>query len=213
MLDGRDPRLSRAAAIAEALDIDFRLGLDPEDSIVGIPPWAQLLRDDLAPLLAELRSKSGSSGNVLHFVPAAGEAGAESEFEPVRRYDRSTLRLAAGAHSFSDSEAAAGEVRFRRDWLRAQDLRAANLVLLDAAGDSMAPTISDGDAVLVDESRTEPVHGRIFAMRTVDGPLVKRLRKRRGHWWADSDNKEYKPRSVSREDRLLGLVVWWAHTE
>ena len=208
VLDGRDPRLSRAAEIAEALNIDFRLGPDPKDPIVGIPPWAQLLREDLELLINELRSSK-----VLPFIPTGEIATADDEFEPVRRYDQATLRLAAGSHSFSDIEPSVGEVRFRRDWLRAQHLQAANLVLLDATGDSMAPAIRDGDAILVDESRTKPVDGRVFAVRTVDGPLVKRLRRRSGRWWADSDNREHESRSISREDRLLGLVVWWAHTE
>ena len=181
------------------------------------------LTDDPAPVAdqtSDIETKSlqapggpSSPGRILQFVPTGKDLGVEDEFEPVRRYDRSTLRLAAGSHSFPDIELVASEVRFRSDWLRAHHLRAANLVLLDAAGDSMAPAIRDGDSVLVDESRIEPIHGRVFAMRTVDGPLVKRLRKRRERWWADSDNQEHKPRPVFREDRLLGLVVWWAHTE
>lgn len=77
----------------------------------------------------------------------------------------------------------------------------------------MAPAIRDGDSILVDESRTKAVDGRVFAVRTVDGPLVKRLRKRSGGWWIVSDNQEHTSRPISPEDRLLGLVVWWAHTE
>ena len=208
VIEGRNCSLARAAEIAAALDIDFRLGPDPKDPIVGIPPWAQLLREDLELLINELRSSK-----VLPFIPAGEIATDDDEFEPVRRYDQATLRLAAGSHSFSDIESAAGEVRFRRDWLRAQHLQAANLVLLDASGDSMAPAIRDGDSILVDESRIKPVDGRVFAVRTVDGPLVKRLRRRSGRWWADSDNREHESRSISSEDRLLGMVVWWAHTE
>jgi len=180
----------------------------PAEPFANAPPWAQSLRDDLALLLGQFKSNK-----VLQFVPAGEDVGAEDEFESVRRYDRSTLRLAAGSHSFPDIELVASEVRFRRDWLRAHHLQAANLVLLDATGDSMAPAIRDGDSVLVDESRVKPVDGRVFAMRTIDGPLVKRLRKRRGRWWAVSDNQEHKSRPVFEEDRLLGLVVWWAHSE
>ena len=172
------------------------------------------LTDDPTPAAdRDSGTEAPSREKVLPFIPAGKSASLDDEFESVRRYDRSSLRLAAGSHSFSDIESAAGEVRFRRDWLRAHHLKAASLVLLDATGDSMAPAIRDGDSVLVDESRTKPVDGRVFAVRTVDGPLVKRLRRRSGRWWADSDNREHESRSISREDRLLGMVVWWAHTE
>ena len=45
-----------------------------------------------------------------------------------------------------------------------------------------------------------------------DELLVKRLRKRKGRWWANSDNSDYEPRPMEEEDEVLGLVVWWAHT-
>ena len=57
VLEGRDPKLSRAAAIAEALDIDFRLGKDQGDSLAAAPSWARSLRDDVTQLLAEIRSR------------------------------------------------------------------------------------------------------------------------------------------------------------
>ncbi len=41
------------------------------------------------------------------------------------------------------------------------------------------------------------------AQWTPDGLLVKRLRKRKGRWWADSDNDVYEPRPISRSDRAL----------
>ena len=57
VLDGRDPKLSRAAEIAQALDIDFRLRPDPSDPTEGMPSWARLIRDDLALLLAEIKPR------------------------------------------------------------------------------------------------------------------------------------------------------------
>ena len=45
------------------------------------------------------------------------------------------------------------------------------------------------------------------------GPLVKRVRKRDHRWWADSDNEEYEPQPLDDRARILGRVVWWAHTD
>ena len=139
--------------------------------------------------------------------------GPDDEYESVRRYNAEDLRLAAGVRAFIDREPQASEIRFRKDWLQTHALAAKNLMLINVIGDSMFPTIEDGDSVLIDESRRTPRSGRIFSLRTLDGPLVKRLRKRQGRWWADSDNGEYKPRLMRENDQTLGQVVWWAHTE
>ena len=139
--------------------------------------------------------------------------GPDDEYESVRRYNAEDLRLAAGVRAFIDREPQASEIRFRKDWLQTHALAAKNLMLLNVIGDSMFPTIEDGDSVLIDESRRTPRSGRVYGLRTLDGPLVKRLRKRQGRWWADSDNGEYKPRLMREDDQTLGQVVWWAHTE
>ena len=52
-----------------------------------------------------------------------------------------------------------------------------------------------------------------YALRTGDSPLVKRLRKRDHRWWADSDNEEYEPQPLDDRARIMGRVVWWAHTD
>ena len=31
--------------------------------------------------------------------------------------------------------------------------------------------------------------------------------------WADSDNEEYEPQPLDDRARIMGRVVWWAHTE
>ena len=61
---------------------------------------------------------------------------------------------------------------------------------------SMEPELFDGDSVLVDHSRCDPVEGEIFALRTLEGPLVKRLRFHDDRWWASSDNDS--PQNGSR---------------
>ena len=77
----------------------------------------------------------------------------------------------------------------------------------------MVPTLHDGDSALMDETRRRPRSGQIYALRTAEGLLVKRLRKREGQWWADSDNPDYDSRALEEDDEILGQVAWWAHTE
>ncbi len=137
----------------------------------------------------------------------------DEDYETVRRYESEDVALAAGTGTFADQEPVAGEVKFRTSWLREHHLRANDLFLVDVLGDSMEPTICDGDSALVDETHRSPRSGKIYALRTGDGPLVKRLRKRDHRWWADSDNDKYEPQPLDDVARILGRVVWWAHTD
>ena len=137
----------------------------------------------------------------------------DEDYETVRRYESEDVRLAAGTGTFADQEPVAGEVKFRTSWLREHHLRAKDLFLADVLGDSMETTIFDGDSALVDETHRSPRSGKIYALRTGDGPLVKRLRKRHHRWWADSDNKKYEPQPLDDRARIMGRVVWWAHTD
>ncbi len=137
----------------------------------------------------------------------------DEDYESVRRYESEDVRLAAGTGTFTDQEPAAGEVKFRTSWLRKRRLRAKDLFLVDVLGDSMERTIFDGDAALVDETHRSPRSGKIYALQAGEGPLVKRVRKRDHRWWADSDNEEYEPQPLDDRARIMGRVVWWAHTD
>ena len=137
----------------------------------------------------------------------------DEDYESVRRYESEDVRLAAGTGTFADQEPVPSEVKFLKSWLRDHRLRAKDLFLADVLGDSMETTIYDGDSALVDESRMSPRSGKIYALRTGDGPLVKRVRKRDHRWWADSDNEEYEPQPLDDRARIMGRVVWWAHTD
>ena len=76
------------------------------------------------------------------------------------------------------------------------------------AGDSMAPAICDGDLVVLDAGRAEPLDSRVFVVRTGEGVLVKRLRRTDDRWDLESDNSAYEPRAVTGQDRILGQVAW-----
>ena len=79
-----------------------------------------------------------------------------------------------------------GSMSMPRSWsnLRSKGLRAKRLSLADVMGDSMEPKYVEGDSVLVNHASAEPIEGKVFALRTLEGPLVKRLRQEEGQWWA-----------------------------
>ena len=72
----------------------------------------------------------------------------------------------------------------------------------------MKPTLNDGDLILLDYSRTNPLDGQIFVLRTNDGLVVKRLRGGGLHWELASDNPAHQPQHVDQNDRVIGRVAW-----
>ena len=198
-----DPRWSTVEALAGALECSTS-SFGGEDALWGpeftspTPVSDREHEEDRDPDVSPIQSAPGWR---------------DEDYEGVRRYESEDVRLAAGTGTFADQEPVPGEVKFRTSWLRKRRLRAKDLFLVEVSGDSMEPKIYDGDSALVDESRTSPRSGRIYALRTGDGLLVKRLRKRNHRWWAVSDNDEYEPQPLDDVSQSLGRVVWWAHTD
>lgn len=110
-----------------------------------------------------------------------------------------------------------GVMAFKSSWLRANNLNQRHLDVIYASGNSMEPTINDGDVMLVDESKIEPKDGQIFAMQSATkGTIVKRLVKSDiGGWIIRSDNPDkarYGDEALRdgeiNEVRIIGRVVW-----
>ena len=82
------------------------------------------------------------------------------------------------------------------------------LVCIRATGDSMSPTVRDGDLIALDWSRRQPVGGQLFVVRVAEGVVVKRLRRRGGVWHLVSDNRTYRLRRIGAADRIIGQIAW-----
>lgn len=105
---------------------------------------------------------------------------------------------------------------FNKSWLRMTGANQKCLNLVTSTDDSMWPTISDHDVLLVDESQTVPADGQIYVMVSADkGMSVKRLVKApSGGWIIRSDEEDkvgYPDQELSASDasahRIVGRVV------
>ena len=206
-----------AAAKALEVSVDYLYGLT--DDPVPVDGRVEQLKDQLRSTEAE-RDRLWAQVAATAKLPDPDVSPIQSapgwhdeDYESVRRYESEDVALAAGTGTFAEQEPVAGEVKFRTSWLRKRRLKAKDVFLVDVLGDSMERTIFAGDAALVHEIHTSPRSGKIYALRTGDGLIVKRLRKRAHHWWADSDNGSYEPQPLDDVARILGRVVWWAHTD
>ncbi len=123
------------------------------------------------------------------------------------------IGASAGAGASIDGEAVEGEVAFDPKWLRdlGADPRALSIIRVE--GDSMAPTLDDGDDILVDGGDAAArLRDGIYVLRMDDVLMVKRIARAPGPGRISviSDNPHYR----SWDDlpmasvQLIGRVVW-----
>ncbi|MEJ2458882.1 MAG: S24 family peptidase, partial [Novosphingobium sp.] len=87
---------------------------------------------------------------------------------------RLTVGASAGQGAFPGAEEAFDALRFSVRWLRAMGLQADALSTIAVTGDSMEPTLRDGDEILVDR-RVGTLRDGIHVVRLEENLLVKRL--------------------------------------
>lgn len=109
------------------------------------------------------------------------------------RVPRIDAAVSAGPGALVDEDRAAGGEAVDPALLRRLGVRAENLSIVTARGESMLPTIADGDELLVDRADCALGSGGLFVAR-IDGALVvKRFEQRPQGIAVISDNPAYPP--------------------
>lgn len=124
-----------------------------------------------------------------------------------------SVQVAAGAGAFPIDEQPTRRLAFRRKWLRYRGLHEKDLVLVFAKGDSMEPTISDNNTLMIDTNQRELTDGAIYVIRTNHHLIVKRVQTLLGDAiLLLSDNPAYQPIEVQMSEandlEVIGRVVW-----
>lgn len=105
-----------------------------------------------------------------------------------------------------------GVVPFNREWLRTIARgNLADLFVARGEGDSMSPTLLDGDVVLIDTGqRRVEQQDRIWALSYGDLGMIKRVRRLpNGIYRVMSDNPSVPPIDTSDDEmHVVGRVVW-----
>lgn len=158
-------------------------------------------RIDIVAKLAE-----GLNCSIDWLVSGRGEGpAAESHFVKIPRYDAT---LAAGAGSWNEGRRKLDEIPFTREFLLKKLNRTSTkgLGVVEARGDSMAPTILDGALMLIDEDDTRVTDG-IFAFVHDGDARVKRIRKLTDGLSLISDNPAYDPETLIGADQGRVQIV------
>lgn len=139
-------------------------------------------------------------------LPAAGRRGG------LRLVPKLRIDASAGAGALTDSEVASGQIGFDEKWLKKFGCEPSELSLIRVLGDSMMPTLMDGDDIMVDRSAANrPLRDGVHVIRMDDVLMVKRLaRGPSGRVSVLSDNPAYPAwHDVDGiEVSVVGRVVW-----
>ncbi len=135
----------------------------------------------------------------------AGKAG-------LRTIPKLDVGASAGAGAMNEGEALAGKIGFDEKWLRKLGVDPKQLSLIRVEGDSMLPTLADGDDIMVDRAAANTaLRDGIHVIRMDDMLMVKRLaRGPKGRLSVLSDNPAY-PDWADVDGAavtVIGRVVW-----
>lgn len=121
---------------------------------------------------------------------------------------------ALGEGAVIDEYAETHKLKFRAESLRRKRLRPDRLAVLYGKGESMLPTIKNGDAILFDTSDIEPRDDKIYVISYEGALMAKRLIEIGGNWHIQSDNRDdpkwRKPVPVdeTKQFAIHGRVRW-----
>ncbi|MBF0148193.1 MAG: helix-turn-helix transcriptional regulator [Magnetococcales bacterium] len=142
---------------------------------------------------------------------------AEEEFVMVPRHE---VAASLGYGMENVSEQVVDHLAFKHRWLVDSGLDRNHLALISAVGDSMTPTINDGDLLLIDKriSKIKDLkNGTIYVFRVDTHLYAKRIQRRMdGSILVMSDNKIYSDEVISADSladiHFIGRVVWIGRT-
>ncbi|MBB3807948.1 XRE family transcriptional regulator [Pseudochelatococcus contaminans] len=140
---------------------------------------------------------SGSSSNQFVYIP---------------KFDAAEAQKGIGNDAIHSSA-----IAMRESWLKGIGTDPRQAYLLSFGGDSMEPTIRDGDLLLVDRSVEQVIDHGIYVLLVGGRLLVKRVQLRHdGSLVLRNDNPAYEVETVSADEasRLVieGRVRWFGRT-
>lgn len=204
--DGFARRLAEAIAPEKPTHFALRIGLPP--TTVSKYLRAGAANGPRLDIVARMAEATGTSLDWL--VWGRGEAVGDGDVVRVARYDAT---LAAGAGSWNEGKRRLDDMPFTSTFFQKKLGRTsgAGFAVLEARGDSMEPSISDGDLLLVDEADSRIIDG-VFAFLLDDEARVKRFRRRLDGISIISDNSIYDAEELATDqlDRItiIGRVRW-----
>ena len=151
-------------------------------------------------------------------IPESMLGGPEGDYDPAQSglvpVMQSAVRASAGPGAIPGGESARPYFAFDERWLRRlTSASAGQLSVIRVEGDSMAPTLADGDDILIDRNDcNDRLRDGVYVLRVDDALVVKRLALNpvRRRVTIQSDNPAYPdfPDCPLEDIQCIGRVIW-----
>ncbi|MBP7951888.1 MAG: helix-turn-helix transcriptional regulator [Sphingorhabdus sp.] len=145
-------------------------------------------------------------------APDKDERSGDARTSGLRMIPKLRIDASAGPGALVGDDEGIGQIGFDEKWLKNMGCQPSHLSLISVLGDSMAPTLIDGDDIMVDSSAANgPLRDGIHVIRIDDTLMVKRLAKGPGGRISIlSDNPAYPDwRDIDGAGiTVIGRVVW-----
>jgi phage repressor protein C with HTH and peptisase S24 domain len=133
------------------------------------------------------------------------------EYPAIRRVK---LKAQAGASGYAveyQKEDDGPPIVFRADWYKSKGYKPEKMLALRVTGESMAPSMYEGDLIVINTTSTAPKDGAPFLVNYEGEIVVKRLTRDDGLWWLTSDNpdqRRYGRKVCNGGTEIIGEVVY-----
>lgn len=196
-MSGSAPSVEKAAQICSAS------GITDVDKFIHYFAWLCLGIGE-SPDFSEIGAHGVTERKLSYSVDKS------DEFTLIDSY---AIYASAGHGSEIGHELQTEPMSFRTDWLKKEGFSPDRLAVIRAKGDSMEPTISDNDVILVLMSNGDAPRDGLHVIRLESGLFVKRLQfDPLGSVYVKSDNPAYNSMTISKDERsqlhVIGRVVW-----
>ncbi|QYH27399.1 XRE family transcriptional regulator [Aeromonas salmonicida] len=202
------PNVERFIAMAVVAGVDLRWLACGDD-------WERILAGATAIPSSGLSVQEAQEGAATHKIGSVDSTpcplvGANDDFTFIDSYQ---VFASAGHGQYVNDEQKSDAMAFRTEWLRKEGLKPERLAVIRAKGDSMEPTISDNDIILLHLANGEAPRDGLHVIRMEGGLFVKRLQfSPLGDVKVVSDNANYQSWEFTKEQRadlhVVGRVVW-----
>lgn len=191
---------TKSLAIEPATRLAKHFGLNP----MWISKGVGLVRD-ISPS-SDTHMESGDAESPVLLISL-------SEHPDLLSVPRVKFKLSAGVSGYAvEPEEGNGKpVFFRKDWFEMHNYKPEKLFSVRVSGNSMEPSLWDGDLVVINTADTGPHDGDVFAMNYEGEMVIKRMRRDAGEWWATSDNSDqrrFAPKRCTEDVSIIGRVVY-----
>ncbi len=133
------------------------------------------------------------------------------DYPAIRRVK---LKAQAGASGYAveyQKEDDGPPIVFRADWYKSKGYKPEKMLALRVTGESMVPSMYEGDLIVINTSSTTPKDGAPFLVNYEGEIVVKRLTRDDGLWWLTSDNpdqRRYGRKVCNGGTEIIGEVVY-----